>query len=231
MIPTSVTSIGNTAFYDCTSLTSVTIPGSVTSIGVYAFWGSTSLTSAVFTGNAPTTGQGIFFLAHSGFTVSYYNGATGFASPTWKDSSGDSYPAVMITTPTFSQWATKYGLTGGATGTPQNDGVTNQIKYLLDIDPSRPMNASDKAALPAVGISTIVGTEYLTLTYRQNPLETGITINVQTSSDLKTWVTVKPPDLSQQVGIDPTTGDPIMEVGVKMNGSNKQFIRLNLTQP
>ena len=34
----SVTSIGNSAFWNCSSLTSVTIPNSVTSIGNYAFY-------------------------------------------------------------------------------------------------------------------------------------------------------------------------------------------------
>jgi hypothetical protein len=37
-IPDSVTSIGNSAFYNCQKLTSVTIPDSVTSIGNYAFY-------------------------------------------------------------------------------------------------------------------------------------------------------------------------------------------------
>ena len=38
-IPNSVTSIGDFAFYYCSSLTSVTIPNSVTSIGNGTFWG------------------------------------------------------------------------------------------------------------------------------------------------------------------------------------------------
>ena len=41
----SVTSIGGSAFYNCSSLTSVTIPNSVTSIGLSAFSGCSSLTS------------------------------------------------------------------------------------------------------------------------------------------------------------------------------------------
>ena len=45
VIPNSVTSIGDWAFYYCTGLTSVTIPNSVTSIGGAAFSGCTGLTS------------------------------------------------------------------------------------------------------------------------------------------------------------------------------------------
>ena len=37
VIPDSVTSIGDSAFWGCSSLTSVTIPDSVTSIGDWAF--------------------------------------------------------------------------------------------------------------------------------------------------------------------------------------------------
>ena len=45
LMANGVTSIGNFAFYNCTSLTSVTIPDSVTSIGAWAFSGCASLTS------------------------------------------------------------------------------------------------------------------------------------------------------------------------------------------
>ena len=56
VIPTdgSVTSIGEAAFSNCTSLTSVTIPDSVTSIGDYAFMGCSGLTSVTI-GNSVTS--------------------------------------------------------------------------------------------------------------------------------------------------------------------------------
>jgi len=44
----SATCIGNNAFSNCTSLTSMTIPNSVTSIGDSAFYGCTGFTSKIF---------------------------------------------------------------------------------------------------------------------------------------------------------------------------------------
>lgn len=49
-IPNSVTSIGGWAFWVCSSLTSVTIPNSVTSIGDEAFWGCDGLTNITYLG-------------------------------------------------------------------------------------------------------------------------------------------------------------------------------------
>jgi len=45
-----------------------------------------------------------------------------------------------------------------------------------------------------------------------------------------TWTPVASGNmLSQQVGTDSTTGDPIMEVGAKADGSPTQFVRLNVS--
>ena len=55
-IPDSVTSIGSYAFYDCSSLTSITIPDSVTSIGSYAFNWCDSLTSITIPNSVTSIG-------------------------------------------------------------------------------------------------------------------------------------------------------------------------------
>ncbi len=55
-----VTSIGECAFFYCTSLTSVTIPNSVTSIGDYAFNGCISITSLTIGNSVNTIGKSAF---------------------------------------------------------------------------------------------------------------------------------------------------------------------------
>ena len=59
-IPDSVTCIGNCAFKDCSSLASVTIPDSVASIGVYAFCGCTSLKSVTIPDSVTSIGDYAF---------------------------------------------------------------------------------------------------------------------------------------------------------------------------
>ena len=60
-IPSSVTSIGNSAFQYCSGLTSLTIPSSVTSIGNSAFRGCSGLTSIyVYPEKLPELGTYIF---------------------------------------------------------------------------------------------------------------------------------------------------------------------------
>ena len=119
----------------------------------------------------------------------------------------------------------------GPNATPQEDGVSNLLKFLFDINPAVAMSDTDRAALPQIGTTTIGTTTYLILTYRMNPTVSGITVNFDATSDLTSSGPPVTPDLDQMVGTDSKTGDPIMQVGVKMSGATKEFLRLNVTMP
>ena len=60
VIPNSVTSIGDSAFYDSRSLSNIVIPDGVTSIGDSAFEGCNSLGSLVIPNSVTNTGKGTF---------------------------------------------------------------------------------------------------------------------------------------------------------------------------
>ncbi len=112
------------------------------------------------------------------------------------------------------------------------NGLPNLLSYVYDIDPGQPATSADLAAQPVIDTDATSkpGTTYLTVTFRQYELlDPSIGVNLQTSSDLVHWQTVTP-DISQQVGTDQVTGDPIMELGVKVTTS-RLYLRLNVSSP
>ena len=80
VIPNSVTSIGYSAFENCTSLTSVTIPDSVTSIDYSAFENCTSLTSVTIPNDVTSIGYGVFQGCTSLTSVTIPNSVTSIDS-------------------------------------------------------------------------------------------------------------------------------------------------------
>ena len=75
-IPNNVTSIGNYAFSDCSSLTSITIPESVTSIGNWAFSYCSSITSITIPESVTSIGNFAFFNCSSLTSISIPNNLT-----------------------------------------------------------------------------------------------------------------------------------------------------------
>ena len=69
-------SIGNGAFMNCNSLTSVTIPNSVTSIEDSAFYGCSSLTSVTISDSVTSMGYNVF----NGWTSSQTINIKGYSS-------------------------------------------------------------------------------------------------------------------------------------------------------
>ena len=83
IIPNSVTSIGNGAFWGCSSLTSITIPNSVTSIGDDAFNWCTSLTSITIPNSVTSIGDGAFIWCTSLTNVTIPNSVTSIGDYTF----------------------------------------------------------------------------------------------------------------------------------------------------
>lgn len=111
-IPDSVTNIGDWAFYGC-SLITVTIPDSVTSIGTGAFGLTETLKAAYFQGNAPSE-DGPAFESDSTTTAYYLPGTTG-----WGTNFGDAttalwyqpQPQVLTFEPSFGVQNGQFGFT------------------------------------------------------------------------------------------------------------------------
>ena len=89
IIPDSVTSIGDSAFWGCSSLSDIVIPDGVTSIGDSAFWGCSSLSSIVIPESVTSIGDGAFSDCSSLFNIVIPNSVTSIGSDTF---AGCSFP-------------------------------------------------------------------------------------------------------------------------------------------
>ncbi len=87
-IPNSVTSIGYYAFYGCSGLTSVTIPNSVTSIGYYAFYGCSGLTSVTIPNSVTEIGYYAFYGCSGLTSVTIPNSVTEIGSSAFEGCTG-----------------------------------------------------------------------------------------------------------------------------------------------
>ena len=88
IIPNSVTSIGNGAFYNCIGLTSVSIPNSVTSIGDSAFDSCWGLTSVTIPNSVTSIGKNAFSGCSGLTSVSIGNSVTSIGSYAFRGCTG-----------------------------------------------------------------------------------------------------------------------------------------------
>ena len=98
-IPNSVTAIGDNAFDYCCGLTSVTIPNSVTSIGDYAFDDCTGLTSVTIPNSVTTIGDWAFYGCSGLTSVNIPNSVTSIYDYAFEDCSSLNDVYSCITDP------------------------------------------------------------------------------------------------------------------------------------
>ena len=83
VIPDGVTSIGDSAFFDCWSLTSITIPGSVSSISDHAFYNCSHLTSITIPKSVTKIGNYAFFNCSRLTSITIPDGVTSIGNCTF----------------------------------------------------------------------------------------------------------------------------------------------------
>ncbi len=76
IIPNTVKTLGNRAFYGCTGLTSITIPENVTTVSDSVFWGCTGLINATIGNSVNTIGAQVFRNCSALTNVTIGSGAT-----------------------------------------------------------------------------------------------------------------------------------------------------------
>ena len=76
VIDEGITSIGDLAFYGCSSLASITVPNSVTSIGDYAFSGCSSLASITIPESVTSIGEWAFYSCSNLESITLPNSVT-----------------------------------------------------------------------------------------------------------------------------------------------------------
>ena len=133
IIPNSVTSIGDYAFYGCLSLNSVTIPNSVTNIGAYAFAGdsigingSMQLSSIAIPDSVTNIGEKAFFRCTKLTNVIIGNGVTSIEA-------GAFYSCSSLTSVTLPNSLKTIGLFDQFGGSPES-GVFAYCSNLTSIN-------------------------------------------------------------------------------------------------
>jgi subtilisin-like proprotein convertase family protein len=119
----------------------------------------------------------------------------------------------------FNSWTAAYGATGGATGDPDADTLTNLLEYVVGGLP----NVNNTTFQP---ILTLQGPD-LIFTYRRDTSATGVTVTVQQNSSLTNaagWTAVSDSLVS-------TTGTIQTRQATVPAGTAPKFLRLQVTLP
>lgn len=92
-------------------------------------------------------------------------------------------PVLIRVISAFQRWAATYGLNGAnaqPSADPDKDEISNISEYVLGMDPANPGSARFELGSDAVA-------ELFRLSFLRDASATGVTLEVETSTDLKSW--------------------------------------------
>ena len=158
-IPSSVTSIGSSAFSGCSGLTSVEIPSSVTSIGSYAFKGCSSLTSVEIPSSVTSIGSYVFKGCSSLTSVEIPSSVTSIDSGVFSGCSG--LTSVEIPSSVTSIGSGVFRDCSGLTSVEIPSSVTS-IGYNAFYGCSGLMSVEIPSSVTSIGYSVFEGCSRLT---------------------------------------------------------------------
>ena len=153
-----VTSIGDWAFYDRSSLTSVTIGDGVTSIGDWAFEGCSSLTSVTIGDGVTSIGGGAFRSCSSLISVSIGDGVTFIGD--WAFEGCSSLTSVTIPDSVTSIGVGAFGDCNGLTSISvdlQNQAYHSAGNCLIETQSKTLIAGCETSVIPADGSVTSIG--------------------------------------------------------------------------
>jgi hypothetical protein len=107
----------------------------------------------------------------------------------------------------YASWASANGVTGGANGDSDNDGIKNLVEYAL-------ADGAERGAFNAT-------TKNLSFTKRGGIYGSDISYAIEESTNLTDWVVVAEPPVINNAG----------SISYTLSGGTKKFARLKVTQP
>ncbi len=105
VLPDTVTTIGANAFYNCVSITSVTIPAGAISIGNYAFYSCSALTSISIPASVTSIGSYAFYNCYSLTAVTIPDGVTSIANSVFYSCSALTSVSIPASVTTIGSYA------------------------------------------------------------------------------------------------------------------------------
>ena len=152
--------------------------------------------------------------------------------------SGTGTGTLAITTQApYAAWQSQYftraeqanSSISGLLATPAGDGITNLMKYALNLNPK----TDGVAGLPVESMTAAGGQSYLTLTYTRVMSANDITYTVEVTGDLQTWVSGPGNTATASVtnNTDGKTQTIVAQDITPMSSASKRFIHLKVTSP